>query len=134
VSLFQQPLLIDRREISIGVSCGAAVHPDHGRDAASLLRAADAALFRAKELGRNRVCVYDPELLIAASNRFRVEQALRKAIDGGDFVLHFQPQVCLTKLQTPRSRACCAGARTGCRSCTPTSSSRSPSNRGSCST
>jgi diguanylate cyclase (GGDEF)-like protein len=100
VSLFQQPLLIDRREISIGVSCGAAVHPDHGRDAASLLRAADAALFRAKELGRNRVCVYDPELLIAASNRFRVEQALRKAIDGGDFVLHFQPQVCLTKLQT----------------------------------
>jgi diguanylate cyclase (GGDEF)-like protein len=100
VSLFQQPLVIDRREISIGVSCGAAVHPDHGRDAASLLRAADAALFRAKELGRNRLCVYDPELLIAASNRFRVEQALRKAIDGGDFVLHFQPQVCLTKLQT----------------------------------
>jgi diguanylate cyclase (GGDEF)-like protein len=100
VSLFQQPLVIDRREIAIGVSCGAAVYPDHGRDAASLLRAADAALFRAKELGRNRVCVYDPELLVAASNRFRVEQALRKAIDGGDFVLHFQPQVCLTKLQT----------------------------------
>jgi diguanylate cyclase (GGDEF)-like protein len=100
VSLFQQPLLIDRREVSIGVSCGAAVYPDHGRDAASLLRAADAALFRAKELGRNRVCVYDPELLVAASNRFRVEQALRKAIDGGDFVLHFQPQVCLTSLQT----------------------------------
>jgi diguanylate cyclase (GGDEF)-like protein len=100
VSLFQQPLQIDRREVSIGVSCGAAVYPDHGRDAASLLRAADAALFRAKELGRNRVCVYDPELLVAASNRFRVEQALRKAIDGGDFVLHFQPQVCLTSLQT----------------------------------
>jgi diguanylate cyclase (GGDEF)-like protein len=100
VSLFQQPLVIDRREIAIGVSCGAAVYPDHGRDAASLLRAADAALFRAKELGRNRVCVYDPELLVAASNRFRVEQALRKAIDGGDFVLHFQPQVCLTSLRT----------------------------------
>jgi diguanylate cyclase (GGDEF)-like protein len=100
VSLFQQPLILDRREISIGVSCGAAVYPDHGRDAASLLRAADAALFRAKELGRNRVCVYDPELLVAASNRFRVEQALRKAIDGGDFVLHFQPQVCLTRRET----------------------------------
>ncbi len=100
VSLFQRPLVVDRRELAIGVSCGAAVFPKHGRDAASLLRAADAALFRAKELGRNRFCVYDPELLIAASNRFRVEQALRKAIEGGDFVLHFQPQVCLGRLQT----------------------------------
>jgi diguanylate cyclase (GGDEF)-like protein len=100
VNLFQRPLVVDRRELAIGVSCGAAVFPEHGRDAASLLRAADAALFRAKELGRNRMCVYDPELLIAASNRFRVEQALRKAIEGGDFVLHFQPQVCLGRLQT----------------------------------
>jgi diguanylate cyclase (GGDEF)-like protein len=100
VALFQRPLVVDRRELAIGVSCGAAVFPEHGRDAASLLRAADAALFRAKELGRNRLCVYDPELLIAASNRFRVEQALRKAIEGGDFVLHFQPQVCLGRLET----------------------------------
>ena len=44
-------------------------------------RAADAALFRAKELGRNRLCIYDPALLEAASNRFRIEQALRRAID-----------------------------------------------------
>ena len=100
VSLFQRPLVVDRRELAIGVSCGAAAFPEHGRDAAALLRAADAALFRAKELGRNRLCVYDPELLIAASNRFRVEQALRKAIEGGDFVLHFQPQVCLGRLET----------------------------------
>ena len=100
VSLFQRPIVVDRRELAIGVSCGAAAFPEHGRDAASLLRAADAALFRAKELGRNRLCVYDPELLIAASNRFRVEQALRKAIEGGDFVLHFQPQVCLGRLET----------------------------------
>jgi diguanylate cyclase (GGDEF)-like protein len=99
VSQFQRPLQIDRREIAVGVSCGAAAFPDHGTDAASLLRAADAALFRAKELGRNRLCIYDPALLEAASNRFRVEQALRRAIDAGEFVLHYQPQVCLGKLQ-----------------------------------
>jgi diguanylate cyclase (GGDEF)-like protein len=97
VARFQRPLQVDRREIAIGVSCGAAILPDHGTDAASLLRAADAALFRAKELGRNRLCIYDPELLVAASNRFRVEQALRRAIDAGEFVLHYQPQVSLVR-------------------------------------
>jgi len=99
VSQFQRPLQIERREIAVGVSCGAAVFPDHGHDAASLLRAADAALFRAKELGRNRLCIYDPALLVAASNRFRVEQALRRAIDAGEFVLHYQPQVSLGRLE-----------------------------------
>ena len=69
--------------------------PEHGRDATALLRAADVALFRAKELGRNRLCVHDPSMLVEASNRFRVEQALRKAIEGGELVLHYQPQVCL---------------------------------------
>jgi diguanylate cyclase (GGDEF)-like protein len=97
VNRFQRPLHVDRRDIAVGVSCGAAVFPDHGGDAASLLRAADAALFRAKELGRNRLCIYDPGLLVAASNRFRVEQALRRAIDAGEFVMHYQPQVCLAR-------------------------------------
>jgi diguanylate cyclase (GGDEF)-like protein len=92
---FRRPLAIDRRDVSVGVSCGVATFPEHGRDATSLLRAADAALFRAKELGRNRLCVHDPAMLVDASNRFRVEQALRKAIEGGDFILHYQPQVCL---------------------------------------
>ena len=99
VSQFQRPLQVDRREIAVGVSCGAAVFPEHGYDAASLLRAADAALFRAKELGRNRLCIYDPALLVAASNRFRVEQALRRAIEAGHFVLHYQPQVCLQRFE-----------------------------------
>ncbi|MEY2919393.1 MAG: hypothetical protein RL261_698 [Pseudomonadota bacterium] len=92
---FKRPLTIDQRDVSVGVSCGVAIFPEHGADATSLLRAADAALFRAKELGRNRLCFHEPSMLADASNRFRIEQALRKAIKGGDFVLHFQPQVCL---------------------------------------
>ncbi len=100
VGSFRQPLVIDQREIAIGVSCGAAVFPDHGKDATALLRAADTALFHAKELGRNRLCVYHPGLLVAASNRFRAEQALRRAIDGGEFMLHYQPQVCLSGKRT----------------------------------
>ena len=58
------------------------------------------ALFRAKDFGRNRLCVHDPSMLVQASNRFRVEQALRKAIEGGELVLHYQPQVCLGRRRT----------------------------------
>jgi diguanylate cyclase (GGDEF)-like protein len=100
VASFQRPLQIDRREVAVGASCGVAMYPQHGRDAATLLRAADAALFRAKELGRNRLCVHDPSMLVRASNRFRVEQALRKAIEGGEFVLYYQPVVCLGRHRT----------------------------------
>jgi len=100
VSEFQRPLDIDSRDVLIGVSIGAAVFPDHANDSASLLRAADTALFRAKDLGRNRVSVYSPELLVAASHRFQTEQALRRAIETGDLELFYQPQVSLATSET----------------------------------
>lgn len=105
VAGFRRPLTIDRRDVSVGVSCGVATFPEHGNDATSLLRAADAALFRAKELGRNRMCVHDPGMLEDASNRFRIEQSLRKAIEGGDFVLHYQPQVHLGSARAQSAEA-----------------------------
>jgi diguanylate cyclase (GGDEF)-like protein len=92
---FQQPFHVDRRELTIGVSCGAAVFPDHGGDASALLRAADAALFSAKELGRNRACVFEPSLHADASQRIRVEQSLRRAVEAGNLLLNFQPVVAL---------------------------------------
>lgn len=100
VAAFQRPLAVERRELLVGVSIGVAVFPDHAMDAEALLRAADSALFRAKELGRNRYCVYSPELLQAAASRFRTEQALRKAIEADELLLHFQPEVSLATLET----------------------------------
>ena len=100
VAEFHRPVSVGQRELLIGMSLGAAIFPNHARDVAALLRAADAALFRAKELGRNRACVYSPELLVSASSRFQIEQSLRRAVEENDLTLHFQPQVSLLTLQT----------------------------------
>jgi diguanylate cyclase (GGDEF)-like protein len=97
---FQRSLPIHGRDLRISVSVGAAVFPDHGKDSQALLRAADAALFRSKELGRSRATLFTPDLIEAASSRFRLEQSLRLAIERGEFELVYQPEVCFETLQT----------------------------------
>jgi diguanylate cyclase (GGDEF)-like protein len=100
VQAFQTPLAVDGRELIVSVSVGASIYPDHEQDAEALLRAADAALFRAKALGRSQLSVFTPELLAAASAKFTTEQGLRRAIERGEFELVFQPEVNVETMQT----------------------------------
>ena len=93
VQAFQKPLLVDGRDLIVSVSVGASVFPDHEQEADALLRAADAALFRAKALGRSQLSVFTPELLEAAASKFTTEQGLRRAIERGEFELLFQPEL-----------------------------------------
>jgi diguanylate cyclase (GGDEF)-like protein len=93
VRAFDKPLLVDGREVSVSVSVGASVFPDHERDAEALLRAADAALFRAKALGRSQLAIFTPELLVTASAKFEIEQRLRRAIQNDEFELFYQPLI-----------------------------------------
>jgi diguanylate cyclase (GGDEF)-like protein len=93
VQAFQKPLSVDGRDLIVSVSVGASVYPDHAQDADALLKAADAALFRAKALGRSQLYVFTPELLEAAAAKFTAEQGLRRAIEHGEFELVFQPEV-----------------------------------------
>lgn len=93
VDAFQKPLSIDGRDLAIGVSVGASFYPDHERDAAALLRAADAALCRAKALGRSRLNVFTRDLLEVAAARVATEQALRGALERSEFELAFQPEL-----------------------------------------
>jgi hypothetical protein len=93
VQAFQKPLSVDGRDINISVSVGASFYPDHGEDAESLLQAADAALFRAKKMGRSQLSVFTPDLLETAAVNFTTEQGLRRAIDRGEFELLFQPEL-----------------------------------------
>jgi diguanylate cyclase (GGDEF)-like protein len=100
VRAFQKPITINGRDLVIGISVGASVYPEHGTDAESLLRAADAALFRAKALGRSQLTVFSPELLEEASVKFSTEQGLRRAMERGEFELVFQPEVDAVTLET----------------------------------
>jgi len=96
VATLQQPLTIEGRALATTASVGASLFPDHADDPEGLLRAADVALFRAKELGRNRFALYRAALYDAAAQRFRLEQALRQAVEAGELLLMFQPEVSLS--------------------------------------
>ncbi len=100
VSAFQVPLVVHHRDLTVSVSVGASIYPDHERDGEALLRAADAALFHAKALGRSQLALFTPDLLQLASAKFRTEQGLRRAIERGEFELLFQPEVSLERLDT----------------------------------
>jgi diguanylate cyclase (GGDEF)-like protein len=100
VRAFQKPLSIEGRELIISISGGASIYPDHERGSDALLRAADAALFRAKNSGRARLSLFSPELLEAASLKFSLEQGLRRALERDEFELWFQPEVSFSTLGT----------------------------------
>lgn len=97
---FQRSLTVHGRELRISASAGASIYPDHAADAHALLRAADAALFRAKGIGRNCYSLFAPQMLEAASSRFKLEQSLRRAVERGEFELVYQPEVCFETLET----------------------------------
>jgi diguanylate cyclase (GGDEF)-like protein len=97
---FQLPLAVEGRDLIVSVSVGASIYPLHEREPDALLKAADAALFRAKALGRSQLSVFTPELLEAAAAKFSTEQGLRRAIERGEFELVFQPEVGAESLQT----------------------------------
>lgn len=90
---FQKLLSVDDRELSLSVSVGASIFPLHESNAEALLRDADSALFRAKELGRSQLAVFTPELITTAAARFSIEQGLRLAIERSEFELAYQPEI-----------------------------------------
>lgn len=99
VRAFHELLPVDDRELSVSISVGASAYPMHAQDVEDLLRAADSALFRAKELGRSQVAMFTPQLTESAEARFSTEQGLRRALEHGDFELVYQPEVELSTFE-----------------------------------
>jgi diguanylate cyclase (GGDEF)-like protein/PAS domain S-box-containing protein len=89
------PFSLDDAEVTVAASVGIAVATGPGRDPTSLVRDADAAMYRAKERGRNRWELFDEGLRIRAVERLSLETALRRAIERDELCLHYQPIVSL---------------------------------------
>ncbi|MEX1201272.1 MAG: EAL domain-containing protein [Methylophaga sp.] len=91
LSKFQQPFDIDARELVLTASVGIALYPQDGKDASTLLRHADSAMFYAKDQGRNDYAFFTPKMNQIASRRLSLEQQMHGALDRGEFYLHYQP-------------------------------------------
>ena len=90
------PFEIAGSEVAVGATIGIAMHPADADDAATLLRHADLAMYRAKDSGRNRYRFFTAELNAEAERRFELEKALRRALAQGEFELHYQPKADVT--------------------------------------
>jgi diguanylate cyclase (GGDEF)-like protein/PAS domain S-box-containing protein len=103
VESFSQPFAVDGRDVFITASVGVALYPQDARDPESLMKNAELAMYRAKESGRNTYQLYTVEMQTRVSERLALESRLRRALERGEFSLHYQPQV---DLRTNRIFGC----------------------------
>ncbi len=89
------PFRIEGHDLFVTTSIGIAVYPSDGADPEALLKNADGAMYKAKELGRNNFQLCTPAMNARAIERLNVENRLRRAIEKRELMLHFQPQVSL---------------------------------------
>src|SRR5262249_24033156 len=85
------PFWIDGRELFVTPSGGGSVYPSDGHDSAPAVRHADAAMYRAKEQGRDNYQLYTPAMNAKAVERLSLESRLRQAVANDELELHFQP-------------------------------------------
>ncbi|WP_455216972.1 EAL domain-containing protein, partial [Kaarinaea lacus] len=93
LSIMEKPMQLDERILNIGASIGVAVIPQHGENKLDILRHADMALHRAKNMGRGNIQFYEASLQKVVDERHEIERNLRQAIAGNRLALAFQPQI-----------------------------------------
>ncbi|OJF99107.1 histidine kinase [Rhizobium sp. 58] len=92
-SAIAAPMMLSGRSLQVSCSMGVVCYPDHGDTAIDLVANADSAMYRAKEIGRNNLQLFNVEMAAKAHEKLLHQEELRDAIARQEFVLHYQPQV-----------------------------------------
>jgi len=87
------PHTIAEKELHITASIGISIYPDDGQDAETLIRCADAAMYHAKDKGRNNYQFFTEDMNVRAVERQFLENSLRRALKRREFVLYYQPKI-----------------------------------------
>ncbi|MBP3964950.1 EAL domain-containing protein [Paenibacillus lignilyticus] len=93
VNLFQQPFVLQGMEYYVTASIGVTVFPEHSDDAELLMKYADAAMYRAKEEGKNNYRIYDDTLNADVQEKIYIKNSLRRALENKEFEIYYQPQL-----------------------------------------
>ncbi|RRQ20888.1 bifunctional diguanylate cyclase/phosphodiesterase [Thiohalobacter thiocyanaticus] len=95
MSEISEPCSISGFELNISFSIGVSIYPDDGDDFDTLAKHADIAMYQAKQMGRNGYCFFTPELQGMTARTLKLETDIQRALDHDEFLLHYQPQVCI---------------------------------------
>jgi diguanylate cyclase (GGDEF)-like protein/PAS domain S-box-containing protein len=93
LQLIAEPHSVDQHELHVTTSIGVSVCPDDGRDAETLIKNADTAMYQAKEHGRQSYKFFKPAMNVRAVERQSIEESLRRAVERQEFSLHYQPKI-----------------------------------------
>jgi diguanylate cyclase (GGDEF)-like protein len=93
VEALREPFQVDEHELHISGSIGISLYPNDGNDAEALMRAADTAMYHAKDKGRNNYQFFTPRLNEAAQRHLTIANRLHQALERNEFMLQYQPQV-----------------------------------------
>jgi len=93
IDRLSEPYHVDHHTLYVGASIGSAEGPRDGNSVEELMRNADLALYRAKDMGGGEHCRFEPVLHASAEERRQLEVALRKALGRDEMLLHYQPVV-----------------------------------------
>jgi diguanylate cyclase (GGDEF)-like protein/PAS domain S-box-containing protein len=88
-----EPHSIDNHDLHVTTSIGVSVYPDDGKDAETLIKNADTAMYQAKENGRQSYQFFKPAMNVRAVERQSIEENLRRALERQEFSLHYQPKI-----------------------------------------
>ena len=93
IEAIAEPLQLQHHEFTVSTSIGIALYPRDDISGEQLLKSADTAMYRAKDLGRNRYAFFAPEMNERIEQQMLMEAALRRAVRQGEFQIYYQPRI-----------------------------------------